>query len=255
MPNSITKTTKRVLVVSDNFKLLKVALESLKDASKHSAISYTSRYSSVNEEPDQLSILGASALNLNDQIQVDWAIRNFDLIFSIHCKQIFPSDLVSNVQSINFHPGFNPFNRGWFPQAFSIMNGMPAGVTVHVMDSEVDHGAIICQQTVPIESWETSLEVYEKVINAEIELIKSWVPTIIDGNFPTVKPDNDGNYNSIKDFQNLCKLDLDQIGTLKEHINLLRALSHGDFQNAFFIAENGEKISVSVSFTKMNKDN
>lgn len=250
MPDLIAKTTKRILVVSDNHKLLKVALENLKEASKFSDISYTSRYSSVNKNPEQLSILGASALNLKDQMQVDWAISNFDLILSIHCKQIFPSDLVSNVQSINFHPGFNPFNRGWFPQAFSIINGMPAGATVHVMDSEVDHGAIISQRIIPIESWETSLEVYEKVINAEVELIKSWVPKIIEGNFPKVKPDDEGNYNSIADYKNLCKLDLDQIGTLREHINLLRALSHGDFQNAYFISENGEKISLSVSFTK-----
>lgn len=65
-------------------------------------------------------------------------ISDFDLGFSCHSKQIFPASLVASVSCINIHPGFNPYNRGWFPQVFSIINAFPAGATIHLMDNEID---------------------------------------------------------------------------------------------------------------------
>ncbi|MEK7257949.1 MAG: methionyl-tRNA formyltransferase, partial [Bacteroidota bacterium] len=52
---------------------------------------------------------------------------NYDLVISLHCKQLFPPDLVKGVRCVNVHPGLNPHNRGWFPQVFSILNGLPCG--------------------------------------------------------------------------------------------------------------------------------
>ncbi|MCE9864029.1 hypothetical protein, partial [Aeromonas caviae] len=49
-------------------------------------------------------------------------INEFDFGFSVHCKQIFPKQLVESIRCVNIHPGFNPHNRGWFPQVFSIIN-------------------------------------------------------------------------------------------------------------------------------------
>ena len=47
---------------------------------------------------------------------IDFLINEYDLIISLHCKQLFPSSLVEKVKCINIHPGLNPNNRGWFPQ-------------------------------------------------------------------------------------------------------------------------------------------
>src|SRR5437870_1895626 len=58
---------------------------------------------------------------------IDELISNYTIIISLHCKQIFPARLINNIKCINVHPGFSPFNRGWFPQVFSIMNGLPCG--------------------------------------------------------------------------------------------------------------------------------
>ena len=55
-----------------------------------------------------------------------------------------------------------------------------------------------------------------------------------------------GNYNSIDDFRKLCHLDLDNLATLREHIDLLRALSHGKFRNGYFIDERGQKIFIKI---------
>src|ERR1035441_6956770 len=70
-------------------------------------------------------------------------LKDFGLVISLHCRQIFPQALVSGIRCINFHPGFNPHNRGWFPHVFSMINGKPAGITIHEMDEQIDHGLII----------------------------------------------------------------------------------------------------------------
>ena len=178
-------------------------------------------------------------------------IKGYDLIISAHCNQLFPAELVKSVRCINIHPGLNPFNRGWYPQVFSILNKMPLGATIHEMDEELDHGAIICQKEVPVYVWDTSLSAYERVQEAEIDLIKKWMPQLISGNYKTYKPENEGNLNLKKDFIALCKIDLEQQQSIGETIELLRALSHGDFKNAFFIDEmTGEKIYLRLDVSK-----
>ena len=74
---------------------------------------------------------------------------SYDLFLSLHSKQLFPDALVETRPCFNVHPGLNPHNRGWFPQVFSILNGLPCGVTIHNMDTQLDHGPIAWQEEVP----------------------------------------------------------------------------------------------------------
>jgi len=174
-------------------------------------------------------------------------MNNYDLVISCHCKKIFPKELVKSTRCINIHPGLNPYNRGWYPQVFAINNKMPHGATIHVMDEEIDHGDIIVQGEVIIQNHDTSLTVYEKVVNLEVKLFEDNFTSIIDGNYLAKKMTVEGNYNGIADFKELCKLDLNDRRSLKEHIDLLRSLTHGDYKNAYFIDDNGNKIMVSLN--------
>jgi len=177
-------------------------------------------------------------------------IKNYDLIISAHCKQIFPRELVENVRCINIHPGYNPYNRGWYPQVFSINNKLPAGVTVHLMDEYLDHGPIIYQEKIDIYDWETSKDVYNRILKLEIEMLKNNIQNIVNNNYDIIHPTSEGNINSIKDFNDLCKLDLEEKLTMKEAIDKLRALTHGDFKNAYFYDEKGNKIYVKIQLIK-----
>lgn len=197
-----------------------------------------------------MQTLGASVIDLKDPTTVDAIIRSYDLVFSLHCKQIFPARLVENVLCINFHPGLNPYNRGWYPQAFSIRNGLPAGATIHVMDTQVDHGPIIAQKSVQIDECDTSLEVYNKILQAERDLISSNLMAIVDGSFECNTPTPEGNYNSIKDYRTLCELQMESMGSLREHIDLLRAMSHGRFKNAYFVDKTGAKCYVRIEIER-----
>ena len=174
--------------------------------------------------------------------------------FSCHSKQIFPAALVNAMLCVNIHPGYNPHNRGWFPQVFSILNKKPAGLTIHVMDEEIDHGAIIVQQKIEIESFDTSLTAYNKVIAAEVEMFKQTLPQIVDGSYPRKEMDGEGNYNSIKDYKALLEIDLDKQVTMGEAIDYLRAMTHPPYKNAYFIDDKGRKIMVGLEIEEAKED-
>lgn len=240
---------KRVLVISDNPNLAGVLARLIDGQSLCAIADFQYRFSSMNHSPEAMQKLGYSAINIKAPDSVEWVINSFDLILSIHCKQIFPAEVVNNVTCVNVHPGMNPYNRGWYPQVFSLINHLPIGATIHVMNEEVDAGYIIAQLEVNACASDTSLSLYEKVQLAEISLLEQYLAKIVRGDFKLTHPMSEGNYNSIDDFKSLCHLDLKQVGTLQSHINLLRALSHGAFKNAYFIDENGQKIFINVQLT------
>ena len=240
---------KKVLIVSDNVELVShFKLVAGTIPSNIAIFDYC--YSAINKSPKELIQLGMNVVDMKNADNINSIIYKYDLVVSAHCKQIFPKDLVKAVRCINIHPGLNPYNRGWFPQVFSIINKKPIGCTIHLMDEEIDHGDVIYQKEVNINSWDTSLDVYQRVVEAEKELINEHLLNLVNENYECDKLENDGNYNGIKDFTNLTSLDLESNGTLAEHIDLLRALTHGGFNNAYFIDDKGKKIFVRLSLEK-----
>jgi len=187
---------------------------------------------------------------INIREEKDNIIENYDLILSAHCKQIFPKEIVNKVLCINIHPGYNPYNRGWYPHVFSINNKLPAGATLHIMDEKVDHGPILFQEKVEINDWETSLDVYTKILELEIKIIDNYIEKIINNKFDTKEPESEGNINSKQDFNKLCELDLNENLSMRKVIDRLRSLTHGDYKNAYFFDKNGNKIYVKISLEK-----
>ena len=186
-----------------------------------------------------------SALDL--QSDYEKLLQDYEIGFSCHCKQIFPAALVEKVKCFNFHPGLNPYNRGWFPQVFSIINGLPVGATIHKMDNEIDHGSIVVQEKVPIMESDTSKIVYDRIINTELRLFEDFIDDIISGRYSCVTPHTEGNYNSISDFKELCEIDLNKKVTFREAINYFRAMTFDGYDNAFFCDKNGCRVYVSIN--------
>jgi len=192
---------------------------------------------------------------LNIKESTAHVIENYGLVISIHCKQLFPEVLVRCVRCVNVHPGYNPHNRGWFPQVFSILNGLPMGVTIHEIDDELDHGPIIAQREYVMKSWDTSGSIYSRIMNIEREMVLEHFESIVEGSYSTHSPPIEGNLNLKRDFDELRELNMDQEGTFRDFLNQLRALTHNEFRNAFFIDEAGEKVFVRVVLEHDKSDN
>jgi len=242
---------KRILILTDNEELLKrfkdlIRVKSLDNNPNYSfdyAFSFNNKvFIEKFREVDWIR-----PLKVKDEI--DFLSSKYSMIISLHCKQIFPAALINNVKCINVHPGLNPYNRGWFPHVFSILNSLPCGATIHEMDEQLDHGPIICQKEVDVEMWDTSLTLYNKILDAEMYLLEQNIEKILSGDYKTVIK-GEGNVNLKKDFDDLCKIDLDNVDTFRNHINRLRALTHGDYKNAYFIDDSGNKIYLKLELRK-----
>ena len=174
----------------------------------------------------------------------------YDLFLSLHSKQLFPDALVENHLCINVHPGLNPHNRGWFPQVFSILNGLPVGVTIHRMDTELDHGPILWQEELPIYPQDTSKDVYDRILAKELELLDKHLGDILTGNYTLTPMAGEGNINYKADFDALCPIDLNEPATYGAVIDRLRALTHEPYQNAYFVDADGKKVYVGITLRK-----
>ena len=160
---------------------------------------------------------------------------------------------MEGVKCINLHPGYNPENKGWYPQVFSILNGKKFGATLHEMDDEIDGGAIIAQEQIKIEFNDTSYTAYQKVLKLEKKIFKQNISKILTGEYLTNKTSG-GNYNSKNDFKKLQNLNLGDVNTLEYHINILRALTFPGFDNA--VVEKGGKsyvIKIDIEELKLNR--
>jgi dTDP-4-amino-4,6-dideoxyglucose formyltransferase len=242
---------KKILLLTDNELLLNrfVQLLRKKKLDVNPGYKFDYAYSSFNK---QFAIKYANnpwIRPLRIKEEVERLVHEYNLIFSLHCKQLFPAELVRQVKCINIHPGLNPFNRGWFPQVFSIIKSLPAGATIHEIDEQLDHGPVICQQEVKIEMWDTSLTAYNKILDAETELLDKHLPDILEDNYITFRT-SEGNLNLKSDFDALCKIDIIKRDTIRNHINILRALTHGTYENAYLADEQGQKVFLNLDLKK-----
>lgn len=223
----------RTLILTDNVHAHAVAVELQR---RHPGIDvYQSQHG---------RLPGVERLNVVDQ--ANDVVDRYDLLLSLHCKQKFPADLIERIRCVNVHPGLNPYNRGWYPQVFSLINGLPVGVTMHEIDEELDHGPIIAQQECKIEPWDTSGTVYARLMDIERELVLEHFGAVRDGSYQTTPPPVEGNLNYKKDFERLRQLDLAEEGTFGDLLNRLRALTHDEFRNAWFLDGSGRKVYVRV---------
>lgn len=234
------------LVISDNVYLCKKFTEIITELELSIFEFSISPYSDIQEFKNQLGNI--QVYNLKKSSDTAQIIKNYDLVISMHCKQIFPAQLLKAVKCINVHPGYNPVNRGWYPQVFAIANNLQVGATIHEMDEQLDHGNIIIRELVKKEMYDTSLTLYNKIIHKELELLRLMLPKILADEYHTFEPENEGNLFLKKDFEQLKEIKLDEPTTALQVINQLRATTHGAFKNAYFInPETGKKVFVSIN--------
>lgn len=242
---------KKILFISDNIylcKRLKPIIEPL--IGKISVNFSTSPFSDSKAFSEELKE-PVFIYNLKDIDDINLILERYDLIISIHCKQIFPNTLIDNLKCINIHPGYNPINRGWYPQVFSINYDLPVGATIHEIDYELDNGPIIAREFVTKQMFDTSETLYNKILDKEIELFEKHINSIVSNEYTTVVPENRGNLFLKKDFNKLCEIDLNENLKMSQCIDRLRALTHGQLKNAYFIDnETNQKVYVSINFSR-----
>ncbi|GAB1402385.1 hypothetical protein MASR1M68_12960 [Elusimicrobiota bacterium] len=190
---------------------------------------------------------------INIKEKADIVAQEYGLIFSL-CSQIFPEKIVKSVRCINFHFGILPYVCGVLPITFSIVNNIPLGITVHLMDEKIDNGDIIYQEEVEDNGYDTAKEIEKKCQAKLIEILDKNINDLIYEKYKTKKAVGKRVYYSLNDFKKLCNIDLNKQKTAGEIINMLRALQFNDNGKAYFVSKSGDIINMSIGLKKRSRE-
>ncbi len=147
---------------------------------------------------------------------------------------------------VNLHPSLLPYNRGAYPNVWSLVDGTPSGVTLHYVDAGVDTGDIIRQRVVPATLTDTGGSLYRKLEQACVELFQEAWPLLREGQVAGVPQDpSSGTVHRAADTAGIDEIDLDRSYPARDLLNVLRARTFPPHPGAFF-RENGKKIYARV---------
>ena len=90
----------------------------------------------------------------------------------LHCiAKIVPASFIGGRVILNCHPGLLPHNRGVDAFKWSLLNDWPFGITLHVIDAEIDRGVILKRAKIPVLSTDTFRDVCDRAYAMEIDLM------------------------------------------------------------------------------------
>ncbi len=111
-----------------------------------------------------------------------------DLIVTCAYGQFLPKEVLDAPKygCINVHASLLPKYRGGAPIHKAIINGeSETGITIMEMDEEMDHGAILAQEKIPILDADTKGSLSEKLSQLGAKLLLETLPQVI---AKTIKP-------------------------------------------------------------------
>jgi methionyl-tRNA formyltransferase len=200
---------------------------------------------------DREGVFVHSLLTTKNQLQV---IKDIQPEYVIACgyRHIVPEEILDVPVGgcLNIHPAYLPYNRGANPNVWSIVEGTPAGVTLHWMDPNLDTGDIIARRKVEGDFSDTGKDLYERLEDAQVALFRETWPNIVAGEIDETEQEEDaGTYHRTSDFEELCELDPNEEVRVKEFLDRLRALTFPPYDNAK-IEVDGETYYVEVDISK-----
>jgi methionyl-tRNA formyltransferase len=152
---------------------------------------------------------------------------------------LFPAGVV------NVHPALLPYNRGQYPNVWSIVDGTPAGVTLHYIDAGIDTGAVLAQREVPTTPFDTGESLYRRLERAAVALFQEAWPQLCAGTLAARPQPPGGTFHRTRDVEAIDEIDLTREYTAGRLLNILRARTFPPHKGAYFLA-GGRKVYVRV---------
>jgi methionyl-tRNA formyltransferase len=116
-----------------------------------------------------------------------------EMIFVVGWSQLVMDEFIGLPEHgvFGMHPTLLPKHRGRAAIPWAILSGLAkTGVTLfEISDGSADSGAIVGQVEVPISPDETAESLYTKVTEAHVELVRRYVPELLDGSASRIPQD------------------------------------------------------------------
>jgi methionyl-tRNA formyltransferase len=134
-----------------------------------------------------LEVYQPDDINSPDFLKVIEEMRP-EIIVIVSYHGIIRKQLLEKYKIINAHGALLPFYRGRAPINWAIINGEKyTGVTVHFVDSGIDTGDIILQETMTIGPDDTAIEVLKKTLPIYPRLVSDALHLIESGKVKSTK--------------------------------------------------------------------
>lgn len=177
-----------------------------------------------------------------------------DLFLSVHFPYIVPPEVlaVPTMASLNLHPSFLPYNRGWHTVTWALLEDTPVGATLHVMDDGLDTGPIVHQRRLDIRPHDTAAEIYPRLARLEVQVFKEAWPDIAGRLLYTREQDPAiATSHSRADLSDdVRRLDLGVPQTARALLTRLRALTTSRHEEAAYFEEGGMRYLVQVKLAE-----
>jgi methionyl-tRNA formyltransferase len=116
-----------------------------------------------------------------------------ELVFVVGWSQLVRDPFIALAREglFGMHPTLLPRHRGRAPIPWAILSGLArTGVTLfEIVDATPDSGAIVGQVTVDIARDDTATTLFDKLADAHVELIREFVPQLLERRAPRVPQD------------------------------------------------------------------
>lgn len=195
-----------------------------------------------------------SPLIRTDGFMFDVAALSPDLIVSVHFPHILPAavlDVPVN-GAVNLHPSYLPFNRGWHTPSWAILDGTPAGATLHYMEEGLDSGNILAQAAVPVLQTDTAHSLYQRVLSVEIDILREGLPRALGGD-PGTPQTGEGTAHDKADLLNegIRNLDHRNAANPARFVDVMRALTTNSLHEAAYFEQNGRRYAVQIEIYEL----
>ncbi len=118
---------------------------------------------------------------------------NPDLILSCYFRQMVKRPIldIPRLGAFNLHGSLLPKYRGRCPVNWQLLHGeRESGVTLHYMVEKADAGDIVAQKRVEVDIKDNAVTLFKKLEDAAYEVIKTYVPMILNGTAPRIPQDH-----------------------------------------------------------------
>ncbi len=171
-----------------------------------------------------------------------------DYVISVHFPYIVPETVLQlpSVGTLNLHPAYLPYNRGWHTPSWAIAEGTPYGATLHWMDAGVDTGDIALQRQLDVRPDDTANGLYQRVLDLEFEVFRRALPLIVAGRLPRIPQTGQGTEHRKQDLRAEQPLRLDEYQPVGETLRRLRALTTNSWEEAAYFEKDGQRYRVRI---------
>jgi len=156
------------------------------------------------------------------------------------------------VRVINTHPSYLPFNRGKYPYYWSIVEGTPFGVTIHLVERGIDTGPILWQEEIEVKPTHTGGDLYRAGCYRMTYLVIDHARDIVNENFPEATPQDDSIATSYlaKDLDRERVLELDDYEHVGCVVQDLRARTFDNTWSGRLVYVDGKRYRIHLKLVE-----